>query len=221
MRYNDPMKLIYEDDEILVCEKIAGLATESANVRAKDLVSEVKSYLNGGYVGLIHRLDQPVSGLLVFAKTPAAAASLSRQVQNGEMKKTYRAVVEGEVAPAKEPVLLTDHLAKEGGRAIVVTDPHKTDKKTVTARLRYEVLSYDPDTDTTELKIDLLTGRFHQIRAQLSHLGHPVLRDVKYGAKKPAGQNGPAGIALCAYALSFLHPKTGEVLHLQIPSRSL
>ena len=221
VRYNDHMKPIYEDDEILICEKSAGVATESANVRAKDMVSEVKSYLSGGYAGLIHRLDQPVSGLLVFAKTPAAAASLSKQVQSGDMKKTYRAIVEGKIDPAAEPVLLTDHLAKEGDRAIVVQDPQKKYKKTVIARLRYEVLSYDPDTDTTELKIDLLTGRFHQIRAQLSHLGHPILRDVKYGAKKPADPGGPAGIALCAYALSFLHPKNGKVVDVQIPSRSL
>lgn len=215
------MKPVYEDEEILLCEKPAGLATESANIRAKDMVSEVKTYLQGGYVGLVHRLDQPVSGLLVFAKTPAAAASLSRQVQNGDMKKTYLATVEGKLENTGAPVILTDYLTKnKDGRATVVQKDYPSGKALL-AKLSYEVLSYDPKTDTTDLQIDLLTGRYHQIRAQLSHIGHPVLRDVKYGAKKPADPNGPAGIALCAYALSFHHPKTGEVLHFQIPSRSL
>ena len=91
------------------------------------------------------------------------------------------------------------------------------------ARLTYEVLSYDPAIDTTTLKIRLLTGRFHQIRAQLSHLGHPIVRDRKYGAKKPAADSA-AGIALCACELRFLHPKTKEEMVFtldQIPNRSL
>ena len=215
------MNPIYEDEEILVCEKPAGMATESANIRAKDMVSEVKSYLKGGYVGLIHRLDQPVSGLLVFAKTPAAAACLSKQIQNGDMKKTYLATVEGKLEKTKEPVLLTDYLIKGADGKATVVASQNSDRKAVFAKLRYEVRSYDPKTDTTNLQIDLLTGRYHQIRAQLSHIGHPVLRDVRYGAKKPADPKGPAGIALCAFALSFHHPQTGEVLHFQIPSRSL
>ena len=215
------MNPFYEDEEILVCEKPAGMATESANIRAKDMVSEVKSYLKGGYVGLVHRLDQPVCGLLVFAKTPAAAASLGKQVQNGDMKKTYLATVEGKLEPTAEPVLLTDYLTKNTDGKAAVVQTQSGVRRAVLAKLRYVVRSYDPMTDTTNLQIDLLTGRYHQIRAQLSHIGHPILRDVKYGAKKPADPDGPAGIALCAYALSFHHPKTGEVLHFQIPSRSL
>ena len=225
MRYNERMKPLYEDDEILICEKSAGMATESANIREKDLVSAVRNYLGGNYVGLVHRLDQPVSGLLVFAKTPEAAAKLSRQVQTSDMGKSYLATVEGKLDAAASPVILSDYLIKDAKKKMaLVVEEHTKDangKEAKQARLSYEVLSYDPLTDTTELKIDLLTGRFHQIRAQLSHLGHPILRDVKYGAKKPADPEGSAGIALCAYSLSFHHPKTGEEMHFQIPNRSL
>lgn len=219
------MKPLYEDDEILICEKNADVATESANIREKDLVSLVREYLGGAYVGLVHRLDRPVSGLLVFAKTPEAAAALSKQVQTADMGKTYLATVEGKLEATPSPVLLSDYLIKDAKQKMALVVPEHTKdangKAAKPARLSYEVISYDPLADTTALKIDLLTGRFHQIRAQLSHLGHPVLRDVKYGAKKPANPEGPAGIALCAYSLSFHHPKTGEKMHFQIPNKSL
>ena len=210
------MNILYEDNEILVCVKPEGIATQSADVRAKDMVSMVNEHVKG-YVGLVHRLDQPVSGLLVFAKTPAAAASLSKQVQGSGMGKCYRAVVEGRVDETDAPVILTNCLIRDAkaGKAVVVPPGRKdaAGKPAKEARLTYELLSYDEAADSSTLFIRLQTGRFHQIRAQLAHIGHPVLRDVKYGAKKPADPNGPAGIALCACELSFLHPATGESMH--------
>ncbi len=222
------MKPVYEDHEILVCIKPAGMATESASVREKDLMSEIRAHLDNGYVGLIHRLAQPVSGLLVFAKTPGAAADLSAQVKRADMCKIYLALVEGKIPAAAEPVTLTDYLIKDAKakKALVVSE-HTKDAKghsAKCARMSYEVLSYDEAINATLLKIRLFTGRFHQIRAQFSHAGHPILRDVKYGAKKPAAFEKAAGVALCACELRFLHPKTKEEMVFtldQIPNRSL
>lgn len=219
------INVIYEDNEILVCMKPAGMATESANIRDKDLISEIRSYLKDRYVGLIHRLDQPVSGLLVFAKTPAAAASLSTQLKTADLCKYYRAEVEGKMEDTGAPVLVTDFLIKDPktSKAVIVSEQQKDahGKPARKAMLSYEILSYDPVTDTTSLRIHLMTGRFHQIRAQLSHLGHPILKDVKYGAKKPADPNGSAGIALCAYELRFSHPKTGKQMQFSLPADQL
>ena len=207
--------ILYEDESILVCEKPAGVATQSANIRETDMASCVKEHLGGGYVGIIHRLDQPVSGLLVFAKTPEAAASLSKQVQGCGMCKEYTATVEGLLPKTSGPVTLADYLIRlPDGRASVVSEGTKdrhgrTAKKAI---LTYEVLSCDSAAKTSTLRIRLRTGRFHQIRAQLSHLGHPVLGDVKYGAKKPAARHPAAGIALCASSLSFTHPSDGRKL---------
>lgn len=221
------MKILYEDNEILVCEKPAGVATESASVSAKDMLSMVKTYLKGAYTAPVHRLDQPVSGILVFAKTPAAAAGLSAQVRTSDMCKQYLAVVEGKVEAEAEPVVLTDYLIRDAKiRKALVVDPDTLDsksRKAKCARLTYEVISFNATDNTTLLKIRLLSGRFHQIRAQLSHIGHPILNDVKYGAKKPAA-SGAAGIALCANELRFLHPKTNEEMVFfldQIPNSSL
>ncbi|MCR5269032.1 MAG: RluA family pseudouridine synthase [Lachnospiraceae bacterium] len=230
------MKILYEDNDILVCEKEAGLPTQSASVRSADLVSQIRQHLNGAYLGIVHRLDTPVSGLLVFAKTKKAAASLSKQAQESAlpdpkaqghgMHKQYLATVEGLVEKSA-PVILTDYLIKDGknNMAVIVSEGRRDaqGKPAKCAKLSYEVLSYDEKTDTTTLNIRLLTGRFHQIRAQLSHMGHPIVGDVKYGAanKKPAASKETAGIALCAYDLTFVHPATGELMHFQIPNSSL
>ncbi|MBR4168660.1 MAG: RluA family pseudouridine synthase [Lachnospiraceae bacterium] len=219
------MNILYEDNDLLVIEKPAGMPTQSASVRAADLVSKIKTYLGDTYLGIVHRLDTPVSGLLVFAKTPAAAASLSKQAQGDQMCKHYTAIVEGKVEQTAEPVILTDYLVKDSTKNMALIVPKNTKdahgKSAKCAKLSYEVRAYDDKADTTTLNIQLLTGRFHQIRAQLSHLGHPILYDVKYGAKKPAASKETAGIALCAYDLVFIHPSTGEKMHFQIPNSSL
>ncbi len=207
-----------------MCEKPAGLATQTANVRETDLVSEIRQYLNNGYVGVIHRLDRPVAGLLVFAKTPSAAASLSKQVQTEDMGKTYLAFAEGRIRQTDDPVLLENFLLHDRKRSVAVVVPDKeaaNRKDCKRARLTYRVLSYDDTEDVTKLEIRLQTGRFHQIRAQLSHIGHPVLGDVKYGAKKPAASEETAGIALYAYQLRFMHPVTGKEMFFQMSNSLL
>ena len=111
--------VIYEDRDLLICCKPAGLATQSADVTRPDVVSELKSYLRGGYLGIVHRLDQPVEGLLAFAKNPKAAAALSGQLAQGILQKGYRALVWGR--PPEESGRLVDYLRKEGSLSRVVS----------------------------------------------------------------------------------------------------
>lgn len=229
-------KIIFEDKHILVVYKPAGIAVQAAGAAEMDLVSELKNYLNSPYVGLIHRLDQPVEGVLVFAKTAPMAAALSKQASDGTMKKEYLAAVlsEGEM---QKSATLTDYLLKDGKANIskVTEASVKNAKKAV---LSYEVQKMVPfkeimakyglqnptDTKTVQeweterialLKIQLKTGRHHQIRVQLSNAGLPLLGDLKYGSEKSGQLGGMLGVrdvALCACRLCFIHPKTGKTM---------
>lgn len=226
----EPLTVLYEDNDILVCIKPAGIASESSGVSSGDLVSMIKTYLvksrpgHEPYLGVIHRLDQPVRGILVFALNPAAAANLSRQVQSDEMGKYYTATVHGNIESVtmKSPeiikasdgsIQLTHYLIKDSRKsmACVVNEGRKgpDGKIAKAARLSYRMLSYDSTDDTSTLRITLYTGRFHQIRAQLSAIGHPILGDVKYGGCIPEG-GAKSQIALCADELHFKHPTTGK-----------
>ncbi len=191
---------------MLVYHKPAGLATQSAKVGQPDVVSELKKYLAPEpYLGIVHRLDQPVEGLLVFAKTKAAAAHLTKQLESGSLNKQYYATVCGK--PEKEAGELVDYLLKEGNQARVVSQDTPQAKKAV---LQYKVLE---STDISRLDIHIDTGRFHQIRAQLAHAGWPILGDSKYGTPhslEVSRQQGVRNVALLAYKLEFVHPKTGK-----------
>lgn len=212
------IEIIYEDEAVLVVYKPAGLAVQSARVTQPDVVSELGGYLQGGYVGLVHRLDQPVEGLLAVAKNKRAAAALSRQLQDGRLEKRYYAVVSAEDAAAhaaagqQAPVTLTDYIRKDKrtNRAQIVTAP---DKDTQRAVLTYRMV--ETGRHTALFDIALMTGRFHQIRAQMAHAGMPLLGDRKYGSDCSQGLSDELHIryvALCAYSLCFLHPDTGEAL---------
>ena len=210
--------VIYEDEDLIVIHKPAGLATQSSFVGQPDAVSELKSHLarkGGGkapYLGVVHRLDQPVEGLLVFAKTPRAAAGLSKQLTRGTLHKTYLAAVCG-TPPSQEGELL-DFLRKEGSVARVVTGREGQYPDAKQARLFYRVLQV-PDGSLTVLEVRIETGRFHQIRAQLAHAGWPILGDQKYGTEASASlarQRGISSVALCASRLSLRHPVTQKDL---------
>ena len=208
------IEVLYEDSSIIVIFKPAGLATQTANVLQPDCVSLIKEHIRKNspdiktepYVGIIHRLDQPVAGILVFAKDKRSAASLSRQVQNGIMNKHYLAMVEG-ILDVPEDTELTDRMYKDGraGRS-VIADTAPAGIALSEARLIYRTQKIIGSDNRTVLSIRLITGRFHQIRAQLSHLGHPIVGDRKYGAQTTF----PKGIALVADRLEFMHPLTGE-----------
>lgn len=223
-------QIVYEDEAVLVIRKPAGLATESAGIGRKDVVSELKNYVakkNPGkmpYLGIVHRLDQPVEGLLVFAKTKKAAENLTAQLGKGTLKKEYLAVVCGKVP--ENTGRLVDYLAKEKGMAVVKNAADAKTEKDVDAQTekaadpqaKKAVLTYTKKAETekfTLLAVQIETGRFHQIRAQLSHAGFPILGDEKYGSEESKELSREKKIrftALCAASLSFRHPVTGKFM---------
>jgi len=204
-------EIIYEDRDFLVVRKPAGLATQTARVGQADVASELKNYLKTPYLGVIHRLDQPVEGLLVFARTKKAAAELSGQLTEGALNKRYYAVICGK--PVKEQGELVDHMYKDTlktGRAVVIEEQEllrRPDAKR--AVLQYRLLQYAEEIDLSLMEIQIDTGRFHQIRAQMSHAGMALLGDAKYGdeaVRKKGEKTGICNVALCAYYIEFLHP---------------
>ena len=215
--------IVFEDEHIIVAYKPAGIATQTARLGQQDMVSELKNYLarkpeNKGkgapYLGLVHRLDQPVAGILVFAKTKQAAASLSKQITDGSFHKYYYALVFGR--PIKETDMLENYLYKDGktnmSRVVTVDTP---DAKM--ARLGYTrketLMVWEAMKEASLVEIELFTGRHHQIRVQMSHAGYPLLGDSKYGteeSKKFSKEIGCRNVALCASRLEFQHPKTGK-----------
>ena len=213
------IEIVYEDDVLIVCHKHSGIAVQTAAPGQADMVSELKKHLakqGGGnpYLAVVHRLDQPVEGLLVFAKTEAAAASLSKQVQDHDFTKEYTAQVYGKM-PQKQGEL-TDFLVKDArsNTSRVVSEKDKNGKRSV---LSYEVSEETEKTQT--LRILLKTGRHHQIRVQLSHAGCPILGDTKYGteeAKRYAAEQGVKQLRLCASRLEFTHPVTGKQLQFTV-----
>lgn len=206
-------KIIYEDNDIIVIQKPAGIAVQTAQVGRIDVVSELKNYLGKNpYLGIIHRLDQPVEGLLVFAKNPKAAANLSAQLTKEDFCKEYLAVVCGK--PLSDNGELVDYLIKEGPVARVCEEGKR-------AALHYERKETKEiaGEEISLLKIKLETGRFHQIRVQLSHAGYPILGDAKYGSEKSRQVSAEAGVrntALCAYRLCFKHPVQKKMLEYAI-----
>ncbi len=203
-------QILCEDNEILVIYKPEGLAAQSARVTQPDVVSEICTYLKSPYVGLVHRLDQPVEGLMVLGKTKAAAANLSAQLSKGELKKTYLAVVSTQKLETDIPTEwteLTDYIEKDAkaGKAYVVKSGGQK------ATLFYRKICEGKD-NTALVEINLMTGRFHQIRVQMAHANMPLLGDAKYGVSHPEVKS----VALCAYKLKFLHPKTKKAMEFEI-----
>ncbi len=203
------INIIYEDKDILVCQKPAGLATQSARVSTPDLVSELKNYLaekNETYLAVVHRLDQPVEGLLVFAKNKAAAKNLSEQLKQSEFGKVYYAVAFNQ--PQVQEGMLEDYMIKEGARAKIVTADTPGAKKAV---LHYKLIAMKQGRALYEVRLE--TGRFHQIRAQMAHAGMPLLGDKKYAdaaINLYSEAHEIKNVALCAFKLKLVHPGTGE-----------
>ncbi len=267
------IEIIHEDKDVIVIYKPAGLATQTAHVAQADVVSELKRHIGGAnpYVGVVHRLDQPVEGLLVFAKNKQAAAKLTLQLQKAEgndkatseqvgtpgLNKHYYAVTAG--APLSKEGILENLLYKNAENKAVIVEEEafsageravsvkaqavpagdgNTDKKEAPKRasLSFRLVASANAIDfisqtaivgnTPEqvsqihlFDIQLHTGRFHQIRAQMAHAGMPLLGDVKYGdeaSKLLSGALGVREVALCAYSIEFIHPTTGEQMAFKI-----
>lgn len=210
--------IIFEDREILVCHKPAGLAVQNARIGTMDMESMVKNYLASGqpervpYAAVVHRLDQPVEGILVFAKTQKAAKELSAQISGGKMKKEYLAVTYGKMD--KEEGILEDYLKKDGrsNTSSVVKEGTPGGKK---ARLQYRLVDKCRDENGKEkflVRILLDTGRHHQIRVQMAHAGMPLAGDRKYGD----GENGGSFPGLCSASLIFAAPSSKKKMHFQV-----
>jgi 23S rRNA pseudouridine1911/1915/1917 synthase len=216
--------IIYEDPTIIITHKPPNLPTETSRLGTPDLVSQLKLHRkqNGEptYLATIHRLDQPVEGLLVFAKTKAAAANLSAQLTKGTLSKSYTALVDGAL-PIGKPQQLTDYLLKDTkANTSAVVD--KTTKGAKEAILTYTCLSTHTTPDNTPysiVEIHLTTGRHHQIRVQMSHAGYPLLGDIKYGnphSELLSKQLKISETALLADKICLVHPDTGKKMNFQI-----
>lgn len=212
--------ILYEDKDIIVCHKAAGIAVQSARIGMPDMESSLKNYLsakNPGkmpYLAIIHRLDQPVEGVLVFAKNKKAAAGLTSQITSGSVTKEYLAVTDQK--PENMRGHLEDYLKKNGktNTSSVVSQETDGAKKAV---LDYEVLNEISDERTSSgkrilVRIQLGTGRHHQIRVQMAHAGMPLLGDRKYYPEDSSGL--PLG--LCSCHLVFRHPVTGKKMEFQV-----
>ena len=209
------INVIYEDNHIIVVEKPVNIPSQGDKTGDVDMLTLVKQYIKEKYnkpgevyLGLIHRLDRPVGGVMVFAKTSKAAGRLSEQVREKVFKKKYLVVVNGRME--KEKDTLEDYLLKneKNNMTKVVKEGTKNSKL---AALDYEVLKYNDEINLSVLKINLHTGRHHQIRVQLSSRDHSIYGDQKYGGRGHGKQ-----IALWAYELSIIHPITKEELTFKV-----
>lgn len=203
------LKVIYEDNHIIVVEKTPNIPSQADKTGDIDMLTLVKDYIKerynkpgNVYLGLVHRLDRPVGGIMIFAKTSKAASRLSNQVREKVFKKKYLAVVDGKID--KKEGSLEDYLYKDERNNIskVVSKEKKNSKL---AKLDYKVLKYNEVKDLSLVEIDLHTGRHHQIRVQLSNFEHSIFGDQKYGIRGKGKQ-----IALWAYELTIEHPITKE-----------
>ena len=209
-----PEDLIYEDNHIMVVAKRCGDLVQPDPSGESALENEIKAFLKvrdhkegNVFLGVVHRIDRPVSGAVLFAKTSKALSRLNEMLREGEISKTYWAVVEN--MPQIEEGELRHWILRDGktNRSHVYNAPKNGAKE---ARLRYRMLCRSDR--YTLLEVELLTGRHHQIRAQLSKIGCPIKGDLKYGAKR---SNPDGGISLHSRAVEFLHPVRKEPMRIE------
>lgn len=220
--------IVFEDNTLLVVHKPAGIATETAKIGQADIVSELKNYRKkkgeDTYIGVIHRLDQPVEGLLVFAKNQKAAKKLSAGLQDRSLCKKYAALVAG--VPKTNEGELLDYLLKDG-RSNLSKVVSKDTQGAKEAKLHWRLAeSFDVEQNQAYslVEIELFTGRHHQIRVQMSHAGFPLLGDVKYGSdfsKELSKQHGINSTALLANKLALIHPVTGKKMEFSLDTKLL
>lgn len=208
------INIIYEDNHLLVVEKKVNIPVQQDSSNDQDLLNILKDYIKqkykktgNVYLGLVHRLDRPVGGIMVFAKTSKAAERLSEQIRNHTFQKEYHAIVIGNV---KEKEILKDKLLKDPKNNIVTVSPNGKESELEYTKIKSK-------NNMSLVKINLKTGRSHQIRVQFASRNHPLYGDQKYNKQaKPKEQ-----IALFASKISFIHPTTKEQLNfeLELPTR--
>jgi len=213
---NFGVKVLYEDNHILMTYKPAGILSQEDATGAPDMLTILKEYLKNKYhkpgnvyLGLVHRLDRPVAGLMLIAKTTKAASRISEQIRNRTVEKYYRACLNGAIQPEKgtlKGIIIKDSSVN---RARLTDNLSEKDAKE--AELDYRMLSCKDSISLVE--IHLKTGRTHQIRLQLSEAGFPIIGDRKYGEDRP----GPGDICLESYKMAFDHPTSKERLTFELP----
>ena len=202
------LNILYEDNHIIVVEKPYNILSQGDNTKDISMVDLVMEYIKekynkpgNVYLGLVHRLDRPVGGIMVFAKTSKAASRLSKSFLNHEITKKYLAIIKGRMKSNEE---IIDYIDKDDkGNAFI----SKTGKEAI---LEYEELEYDENSDSTLISVDLKTGRHHQIRIQFASRGHYLLGDQRYGVQDNKQ------ICLFCYYLSFIHPVTKEEMEFRL-----
>lgn len=208
------INVLYEDNHLLVVEKPINVPVQEDSSKDLDLLSMMKNYIKekynrpgNVYLGLVHRLDRPVGGVMVFAKTSKSASRLSEQIRNHSFKKEYLALVEGKLDGSGT---YKDYLLKDEKNNLVRVDSNG--KESI---LNFSTIDFKYNLSL--VKIELITGRSHQIRVQFSSHNHPLYGDQKYNKNSKVGEQ----IALFAYKLSFYHPVTKEIMtfKLNIPKR--
>ncbi|SDL53486.1 RluA family pseudouridine synthase [Chryseobacterium taihuense] len=209
-------QIVYEDNHLLVINKKVGQLVQGDKTGDESLLEAIKNFIKirenkpgNVFLGLVHRIDRPTSGLVIYAKTSKALSRLTQMVKNRDIKKTYWAVVAKEMIPATQR--LVHYLKKNEKNNKAIVFPKATDGAKE-AILTYSVIkSLD---NYLLLEIDLETGRHHQIRAQLSKTGVPIKGDLKYGSPR---SNPDGGINLHARKLEFIHPVTKEKIEITAP----
>lgn len=216
------MKVVYEDNHIIIVNKDSGEIVQGDKTGDKPLSEMVKDYIKVKYdkpgnvfLGVVHRLDRPVSGLVVFAKTSKALSRLNNMFRNGDVHKTYWALTKG-IPANSEDTLINWLVRNENQNKSYVYDHEVQDSKK--AVLSYRVLGRTDNYTLFEIK--LKTGRHHQIRCQMSHIGCPIKGDLKYGARR---SNPDGSISLLSQKVEFIHPVSGQTISVEaiLPDNSL
>lgn len=248
------LDIVYEDKYILAVHKPVGIPSQTRSVSQPDVVSYAQKYLAEGrsssekgnagksgklpFIGMINRLDQPVEGIVLMALNSKTTANLTEMLKKGSIRKKYYAAVLSGSAPDREQQDPTTEIAQDSGSQITLTDYIFHDKKNnfssiVTpdhadakrAELKYTILgSANKSPRILLADIDLITGRHHQIRAQMAHAGLPLIGDTKYGTNEAvsiAKSLKISGVALCAYELSFTHPVTNDIINLRVKPQGM
>lgn len=206
-------QIVYEDNHLLVINKKAGQLVQGDKTGDESLLESIKNFIKvrdqkpgNVFLGLVHRIDRPTSGLVIYAKTSKALTRLTQMVKNREIKKTYWAIVAKEMISKSQRLVHYLKKNEKNNKAIIFIKPTEGAKEAI---LTYNVIKVLDNYQL--LEIDLETGRHHQIRAQLSKTGVPIKGDLKYGA---ARSNPDGGISLHARRLDFVHPVTKEPIEI-------
>lgn len=210
------MEIVYEDNHIIIVNKKAGEIVQGDKTGDTPLSELVKEYIKEKYhkpgnvfCGVVHRIDRPVEGLVIFARTSKALERLNRMLRDGGIHKTYHALVEGRMT--QQEASLENYLVSDGRINKTFVAKASTPGAKL-SKLNYRTLAVGDRYSL--LEVNLLTGRKHQIRAQLSAIGHPIKGDLKYGSKR---SNPNGGISLQAHKIEFIHPVSKEQISIELP----